>query len=277
MSRGLILTAGLLAAGCSSDPPPIREAAPVSGEKAALAAFDPPAKPAQSDPAAAKLVAAALAAHGATDPATLAKLKSVSLHRVGLTSTKEGIRAPLDWRADFQAPGRCRVDASLKHPGGPQNFTIILAPNSGTIAEMGKPDTKTPITSEALHDCNAQRSEDEFMLLFPLADPETVAVPAADVVVNGSPAVGVYVWTPALSPALVHFDKKTGRIVRVVYRGRENYAEMLKQITVREHGQFGGVWLPTKFELLTNGRLFLDVEKQTFEIGKTFDADRFKP
>ena len=113
--------------------------------------------------------------------------------------------------------------------------------------------------------------------MFPLADPTTVAVPAPEVAVNESPAAGAYVWSPALAPALVHFDKKTGRVARVVYRGRENNGEVLKEIRVREHREFGGVWLPTKFELRTNGRLFLDVEKQTFEIGKTFDPARFKP
>jgi len=87
----------------------------------------------------------------------------------------------------------------------------------------------------------------------------------------------VYLWTPTLAPALVHFDAKTGRITRVVYQGRESTKEVLKEISIRELQPFDGVWLPSKYILTINGRPFMDVEKQTFELGKTFPADHFKP
>ena len=275
MTRGLILIAGVLAAGCSNDPPPIREATPVSGEKAVLAEFHPPAKPAKSDPDAAKLVAAALAAHNCTDAATLAKLKAASLHRTGLTTTPDGLRAPLTCDIDVFVPGRYRAAITVSRPEKAENFVLVVNPDAGSIAIPGGP--ASPLNEPTLLDLHSQMAEEEFLLMFPLADPTTVAVPAPEVAVNESPAAGAYVWSPALAPALVHFDKKTGRVARVVYRGRENNGEVLKEIRVREHREFGGVWLPTKFELRTNGRLFLDVEKQTFEIGKTFDPARFKP
>ena len=275
MTRGLILIAGLFTAGCSGDPPPIREAAPVAGEKVVVAAFAPPAKPDKSDPAADKLLAAAVAAHTGNDRAKLAKLTAVSLRREGLTTTAVGTRAPLDWRADLLAPGRYRAEAVLKHPNAVESFTVVIVPDAGSLVVADQP--KAKIEGVKLRDCHVQRMEDEFMLVHPLADPTTVAVPAPDETVNGAAAAGAYVWSPALAPALVHFDKATGRVVRVVYRGRENDSEVLKEITVREHREFGGVWLPSKFELRVNGRVFIDVEKQTFEIGKTFDAARFVP
>ena len=275
MTRGLILIAGLFTTGCSSDPPPIREAAPVAGEKAVVAAFAPPAKPDKSDPAAAKLLAAAVAAHTGNDRAKLAKLTAVSLRREGLSATAIGARAPMDWRADLLAPGRYRADVVLKYPHAVESSTVVIAPDAGSVVVADQP--KVKIDEAKLRDCHVQRMEDEFLLVHPLADPTTVAVSAPDHDVNGAAAAGAYVWSPALAPALVHFDKATGRVVRVVYRGRENSADVLKEITVREHREFGGVWLPAKFVLRVDGRVFIDVEKQTFEIGKTFDAARFVP
>jgi len=275
MTRGLILAGGLLAVGCSSDPPPIREAAPIARPEAKVAEFAPPAKPATSDPAAAKLVSAALAAHGATDSAVLAKPKSASLHRTGLTTTPEGIRAPLTCDIDASAPGQFRAAVTIRRPDRVEKFVLVITPESGSIAAPGG--TKTPLNPTTLLDVRAQMAEDEFFLLYPLADPATVAVPATAVALNGVTMAGVYVWTPALAPALVHFDPKTGRIARVVYQGREEAKEVQKEISVRESQSFGGAWLPSKYELTINGRPFMDVEKQTFEIGKTFPPDHFKP
>lgn len=274
MTRGLTLIAGILAAGCSTAPPPIREAAPVASEKLVQAAFSPPAKPAASDPAAAKLVAAALAAHTGNDPAKLAKLKAVSLRRTAVATGADGVRGTLDWRGDLLAPDRIRVEARQL-----AGTTVITLDARGASLSQMTPGgaVKQEIKDERLRDCRSQRSEEEFMLVYPLADPSTVAAPAPDETINGSAAAGAYVWTPALAPALVHFDKATGRIVRVVYRGWENTTELQKEITVRGHAQFDGVWLPTRFELRTNGKLFMEVEEQKFELGKSFPPDHFKP
>lgn len=278
MTRGLLLLAVGFAGGCSSDPPPIVEAKPVIGERPVEVAFAPPAKPDKSDPAAAKLIADALAAHTGNDLAKLDKLKAVSLHRTALARTDDAVRSPLDWKADL-IPGRYRAEAVLQHPRMTHRYTAVVGPDGGSQSMPGEGGTmvKVAIEGEDLVDCHRQRAEDELLLLYPLADKSTVAVPAPEGDVNGRPASGAYVWTPTLAPALVHFDKQTGRLVRLVYSGRENRTEVPKDLTVREHAQFGGVWLPSRYLLRAKGLEFMDVEKQTYDIGKTFAPDRFKP
>lgn len=278
MARGLLLLAVGVAAGCSGDPPPIVEAKPVGGEKPVEVAFQPPARPDRSDPAAAKLLADALAAHTGNDLGKLEKLKAVSLHRTALARTQDAARCPLDWKADL-APGRYRAEAVLRHPRTLHRFTAVVGPDGGSESSPG-PDgrpVKVAIEGETLVDCHRQRAEDELLLLYPLADKSTVAVPAPEQDVNGKPAAGAYVWTPALAPALVHFDKQTGRLVRLVYTGRENRTDVPKELTIRADAQFGGVWLPSSYLLRVKGAEFMDVERQTYELGRTFAPDRFKP
>lgn len=275
MKRGLLLLVVAIAAGCSGDPPPIHEAKPLVRETPVAVEFQPPAKPEKSDPAAAKVIADALAAHTGNDLGKLDKLKATAVTRTGITKTPDGLRVPLTCNIEVFAPGRYRAELEVRRPDGAEKFAFVVAPTAGTFTPAGK--TKLPLDEATLLDLHAQRAEDEMLLLFPLADPATVAVPATDEVVNGSPAVGVYAWTPALAPVRLHFDKGTRRLVRLVYTGRERGFGVLKDITVREHAQTAGVWLPVKYLLRAKGVEFLDVEKQTYEIGKTFDPERFKP
>lgn len=278
MRHGLLLLmagAGVgFGAGCSGDPPPIVEAKPVGGEKPVTVAFLPPAKPTASEPAAAKLIADALAAHTGKDLSKLDKLKSATVTRIGRTTTQDGLRAPLECSLDLRGPD-CRAVLTITRPEGQFKNTILLTAKQNTYTgPMGQ---TADLDEDTLRDVRSQKAEDELLLLFPLADPTTVAASAPDATVNGKPAAGAYAWTPALArAALVHFDKASGRLVRLVYIGRERSTEVLKEVTVHEHREFGGVWLSSRYLLRIKGMEFLDVEKQTYEVGKTFPAGHFE-
>lgn len=270
----LVLAAvGLAAVGCDNDPPPA-VAAKRLDDPARPIELKPPAKPAASEPAAAQLLAEAVAAHTGGKPERLDPLKACSYTRTGVIDAPGG-RVPATWKMDLHWPDRFRLRTENQTQAGgvtvTQLTTFATSPagawqafalvQSGQAAHEKR--EKANLPADAAPTLTAQFHEDALLLLFPLADPKTVAARAPD----DADLLGLHVWTPALDYALLGFDKKTKLLVRVVYTGREALTTVTKELALADHQEVGGVKLPAKVSVKANGLSKADWTKLALTAG----------
>jgi hypothetical protein len=258
--------------GCDTPPQTIATAKPVSSGDANKSAVQiiPGKAPEKSDPKAAELVAAAVAAHTGGKPELLQQLKTVRYVREGKVSA--GGLAPADQRWEVHAgwPDRFRVRAEMP---GPQVVTLVWTGKAGWRHAAGS--AKIPMTEQEVNDFRHEVTGEWLELFFPLTDPATVVAPAEDAKVNDRPAAGVRVWHPSLSDAVLHFDKETKLLARLTYDGRETGQKVTKEVLVLGHKEFAGVKLPEQTVYKSNGAQFADWRLTAVEPMGMLDAKLF--
>lgn len=259
--------------GCDGAPQPIPTAKPVSTGDANRAAVQiiPGKAPEKSDPKAAELVAAAVAAHTGGKPELLPQFKTVRYVREG--EVRAGGLAPADQRWEVHAgwPDRFRVRAEMP---GPQVVTLAWTGKAGWRHADGNP--KIPMNEQEVGDFRVEVTGEWLLLLFPLTDSATIVAPAEDAKVNDKPAAGVRVWHPSLSDAVLHFDKETRLLARLTYDGRETGQKVTKEVLVRSHKDIAGVKLPDWTLYKSNGAEFADWRLTAVEPLGTLDAKLFE-
>jgi hypothetical protein len=270
--RAAILLGVGLVVGCDTDPRPVNEAKKIEEPKPQQVELKPPAKPAQSDPAAAQLLKEVINAHTGGKLELLEKLKACSYIRTG-TLEAAGGRWPATWQVDLVWPDRFRVRSELQM-GATVHMTFSRSPAGAwrfpPEVPTGKPE-KQLFDAEYSRTLTAQFHEDSVNLLFPLVDPKTVTIRAADETIHGQELLGLHVWTPALDYALLGFDKKTKLLTRIVYHGREEIRNVVKEVVVTEHQEFSGVKLASKLYVKANGRTLADWTKLAVTTGVAID------
>jgi hypothetical protein len=259
--------------GCDGNPQTIATARPVSGGDANKSAVQitPGQAPEKSDPKAAELITAAVAAHAGGKPERLQQFKTVRYVREG--TVRAGGLAPADqkWEVHAGWPDRFRVRAEMP---GPQVVTLAWTGKAGWRHAAGSP--KIPMTEQEVGDFRVEVSGEWLLFLFPLTDSGAVVAPAEDAKVNDKPAVGVRVWHPALSDAVLHFDPETKLLVRLVYDGRETGQKVTKEVLVLGHREFAGVKLPERTVYKSNGAEFADWRLTAAEPLDKLDAKLFE-
>lgn len=272
--RGVILTVVVLGfgAGCSETPRPIQAAKPLNDPSAADAPVDLPPMPAPSasDPAAASVIAAALAAHTGGKPDLLSQLKSVSLTREGQGTAGGPTPTSLKWQVHAVWPDRIRYRMEL-----PDKQIRILC-LSGNGAWMSAAVEKQSMPAEVARQARADAAAEWLWLLFPLADPTTKFAPSAASVVNGKPATGVRVWATHVPDAVLHFDDATKLLVQITFEGREQGDRVLKQVVFLTHRPYGGVTLGDKVVVKMLGRTMFDWTTTALEPNATIDPKLFE-
>jgi hypothetical protein len=270
----LAAAVGLAGVGCDTDPPPVIEAKKIEEPQIAVPELKPPIKPAQSDEAAAQLLKEAIAAHTGGHPERLDKLRNCSFTRTGVVTMPSGA-FPAVWKMDVLWPDRYRMTAEIQAGASITRTVFTRSPAGAWQFPPDNPQGKQALDKESARTFLAQFHEDAVGLLFPLADRATVVTRATDETVNGKELVGLHVWTPALDYALVSIDKKTKLLTRVVYNGREDRFNVVKELVATEHQEFDGVKLASKLYVKGNGRNLADWTKLSVTTDKPVDPKVF--
>ena len=135
---------------------------------------------------------------------------------------------------------------------------------------------KVPLTPQEFEDLRIESTGEWQLFLFPLTEPGAVVSLVDDAKVNDKPAVGVRVWHPSLSDAVLHFDKETKLLARLTYDGRENGQKVIKEVLVHGHTDFAGVKLPSRTAYKSNGAEFADWTLTAVEPMDQLDAKLFE-
>ncbi len=271
---GMAVSAALaVVVGCNDTPQTIATVKPVDAGAADKSAVHiaPEKAPDKSDPKAAEVVAAAVAAHTGGKPGLLQKFKSVRYTRAGKLSA-DGL-APADQRWEVFAvwPDRMRVRAEMS---GPQVVTLAWTGATGWRHAAGMT-KKIPMSEQEVADFRVEVTGEWLLFLFPLTEPGTVVAPVADARVNDRPAAGVRLWHPVLSDAVLYFDKETKLLARYTYEGRESGQKVTKEVTVLGHKEYAGVKLPERTVYKSNGAQFAEWTTAAIEPREKIDPNVF--
>jgi hypothetical protein len=261
---------GGVTAGCSNDPPPIQEAKKVGGEEQKAVDLTPGKAPEKSDPAAAAVVNAAVAAHTGGKPEKLKALKAVTFTRTGPATFGGPFPVDQKWTCHAAWPDRFRVKAEV--PGQP---VITLAWSGGAGWSYTPASGKKAMTPQEAKDFQDDVTGDWLTLVFPLTEPTALFTQSGELTVNGKPSVGVRVWHPALSDAVAYFDKETKLLSQVTYSGREGGQKVTKEVTVFGSRPFADVTLPEKTVLRSSGKLYAEWTMASLEPLSSVDSKLF--
>jgi len=275
----LIACAGLF--GCQPDPPTLRTAKPAELPPARNLELKPPPKPAQSSPEAQKKLEALLAGHTGGKPELLQKLKSASFTRIGALSANDQVLAATQ-TVDVSWPVRFKNSTELTTETV-ATTTFGLSPEANWIAQVNKrfgeaaPQAipKQKMADDLLLIAQRQFQEDACFLLFPFADPSTRVLFADDTLIGDKDCYGLHVWTPALTYALLHIEKKSNALIRIAYSGRESGKDLVKELLFDELQDYGGIKLPAKVYIRAAGIDLAEWRSLKVTAGKTFDAKHF--
>jgi hypothetical protein len=265
----MMMLLGAALGGCSHKPPPLRPAREIHAQPTTTASVElPPAKPpAQSDPAAVAIVTAAINAHTSNQPALVQKLKIVRINREGrIFILQQSIKQEIQ----SQWPDRYRVHAEFTGGG------VVTIGWAGETGWKQSPGGTEPIPPAMLKDNKLDITGEWLSLLFPLTEPDTIVAPVADTEVNKKPAVGVRVWNPHLSDAILHFDKETKLLAQITYDGREQGRKVTKQIIVRASRPFAGVTLPVQTVIKADGSDLAEWTMTSLDPQSSLDAKVFE-
>jgi hypothetical protein len=258
--------------GCSGDPPPIQEAKKVGGEEQKNEVDLTPGKaPDKSDPGAAAVVSAAVAAHTGNQSDKLNALKSITFTRTGPATFGGPLPVQQTWVSHAAWPDRYRVKVDI--PGQP----AITLGWAGAVGWSHIPGVgKKPMAPQEVKDFELDVTGDWLMLIFPLNEPAAKFAQAGDRSVNGKATTGVRIYHPALSDAVLHFDKETKLLALVTYSGREAGQKVTKEVQVFGSRQYGGITLPEKTVVRASGKLFAEWTMTTLEPVAMMDAKLFE-
>jgi hypothetical protein len=234
----------VLAVGCGESPRPITPAQAVKSETVDPVAdlSDAPA-PAASDPAAKQLLAEILAAHTSGKPDLLDALKGgFTLTRTGQVPSAPPALNPQTWTVVGGWPDRFRVKAALP------TQTINMARDGASYwrnHSLAGP-AAVPMAAVEADDFRHETTGEWLALLFPLADPAIIVAPVPPATDRGKAVVGVRVWHPHLTAAIIHVEADTKLLARVSFAGREQGVPMTKEIVVLSRKAWAGVLLPER-------------------------------
>ena len=268
---------GVLAAaaipGCSDAPRAIQTAREVQAAAADATVELPKGQPPEaSDPAAAKVVAEAIAAHTDGHPERLEKLRTVRLTRIGsIFASDPPLRATWQLRAAW--PDRYRTDIDV-----PDSTRFMFA-RSGNSAwkfkQIAMAQKEVYPAGPDLQGILADTTYEWLALLVPLGDPGLVAVPAADATIGGKPAAGVWLSGKNLPRAVAHFDKATKLLAQFTYEGLEAGGPVLKEVRAAGTRDANGVKVPDKLRIKWAGRPAAEWAIDSIEFPVEFPAKLF--
>ena len=271
----LMLGIGLCCAFGCSEPPPINEAKKIDQPQVVAPEVKTPAKPLQSDPAAALFLKDVLGAHTGNKPELLAKLKSVYVMRAGLLEQPSG-RTRNVWKTYSSWPDRYRVTTEM-HATAVSSLTFARSP-AGAWQYPGGPDKleKAPLAADILSTLTYQQKEDALTLLFGLAEPGVIVTTGSDDVLDGTELLTLQVWNAGPEYAQIGIDKKTKLVKRIVYNGREFTTLVVKELIFTGYQDFDGIKLGSKLIVKGGGRILAEWNELSVEMEKTFDNKLFE-
>ena len=220
---------------------------------------------------AAAVIDKAAAALGGKDK--LAAMKGATWSSKG-TLTLNGADNPFTLKIVFQGPDRRRVDFDGDFGGTPIKIVAVVNADKGW-RRFG--DSTEELAADQL-DTERRNGYREWaavnVLALKSAPFKTEA--AGESAVDGKPATGVKVTTPAGAPFTIYFDKESGLPVKQVATARTfDGGEATEETTYSNYKDFGGVKKATKIEVKHDGQKLVEAEVTEFKVTDGAEAGAF--
>lgn len=215
----------------------------------------------------------AIQAHGGEDRLTKAKVMMRSSKGVMHLFGKES-----QFTADtaFQLPDRYRDVITIDAGGQKSLLTIVVNGEEGWNATGGMVIAHTKARLAEV------REEILYVLLLttlvPLKDKAYDLTLIADAKVFGLPALAVKVTSKGHGDATLYFDKESRLLVKLERKAQEGGLSYNKEYFFREHKDFEGLKMPTKYVEVMNGNKSIEMTINAYKFpGKIEESVFGKP
>jgi hypothetical protein len=206
-------------------------------------------KPAQTDPAAEKVLDTLLKTHTNDKLELISPIKTHALTRKGQFFVN-GTPQQFVWHIRAIWPDRYRVEMEWADFGGVRDLLVQNGSDGWKMMRsigMGQP---TPFTVMDYSQVATDAYAEWMLLLVPLLDASTrVAVLAPE-----GTAGTVWVWVAERPAVLLHIDQDSGLLTRVDYEVPEIGGAIAASLLASEHKPINGVLLPSKVEYTRNNQ-----------------------
>lgn len=215
----------------------------------------------------------AIQAHGGEDRLTKAKI---------MTRTSKGVMHLFGKESQFtantslQLPNRYRDVVTIDADGQKSFLTLVVNGDEGWNATGGMVITLTKARMAEL------REEILYVLtltnLVSLKDKAYELALVPDAKVFGAPALAVKVTSKGHSDAVLYFDKESRLLVKLERKAQEGGLSYNKEYYFREHKDFDGLKLPTKYVEVLNGNKSIEMTITSYKFpGKIEESVFGKP
>lgn len=260
----------LITVGCSNEPPKLTAAKPVEKTPTVvIPQLERKPAPQSSDPAAKKIVDAAIAAHTHGYPERIDKLRSMRLTRKGRIGPPQ--HWPVESVVTMRWPGEIHVRSDV---GDYENLYLCCTGDFGMTNMLpGQPPRLEP---KSLVNLRQDFTGEWLWLLYPLTLPETILAPANDEIIDGTTCEGVRVWVPNLSDAVLYFDKTSHLLKGVLFIGSEQDDDILKLFTIHTTAEFEGIIMPKTMTQRSEQTILFEWTFETIETDPKIEDGLFK-
>lgn len=228
------------------------------------------AVPAAAQDAPKTIIEKAVKAHGGAD--LLTKFTAQKVSSKG-TIAIMGMDIELTATSLTQYPNKRKVTGTLSIMGNELKIAQVLNGDSLSVSINGQP---LPLNDDQKAEEKHELYADSLTRLVPLLKGDEYILKAGpEVAVNGDPAVSVVVEHAKHKPVTLSFDKKTGLLVRLAYKGTDDGAEVDKETTYSEFKAVQGVQVAHKEVGLKNGKKEVDMTIEKVELLEKADDSEF--
>ena len=216
------------------------------------------------------IIEKAIKAHGGAD-----KLNKLLGYKATMKGTIDamGNAAEMNVKIVGQHPDMSKAEGTVSVGG--QDIMILQIAN-GKKFDITINGMKIDLPDDAKDDVEFALYTAGFMQITPLLKPEFTLTAAPDADVDGKPATGVVVSRKDTRDLAIHFDKKTGLMVRMSYKAKTPNGEVNREKTFLDYKAVSGLQVShhsiTKDDVKTTQELTLS----EYEVLEKVDAAEFK-
>lgn len=212
----------------------------------------------------------AIRAHGGADKLAATKTMTRSSKGVMHLFGKENA-----FKADtaFQLPDRYRDAIVIEADGLKTPLTIVVNgdqgwnASAGMVAELGKTRV-AEVREEMLYVV-------QLSTLLPLRDKSFELAPLPESKVLGLPALAVKVVSKGHSDAVLYFDKESRLLIKLERKAQEGGLGSNKEYYYRDHRDFDGLKMATKYIELMNGKKSIEMTIESYKFPEKIDEKVF--
>jgi alkylated DNA nucleotide flippase Atl1 len=148
-------------------------------------------------------------------------------------------------------PKQVRWSLELERQG--QKLPIILVIN-GDKGWRGSLGASKEMAKEELSEMQEEAYVSWLASLWPIANGNFNLAALPQAMVNNAPAVGIKIAEKGKPEVKLWFDSKTGWLVKSEHKGKEAGLDVLKESVFSEYKDVGGLKLPHKMQVFSNGK-----------------------
>jgi hypothetical protein len=240
-----------------------------------------PTIPKESEPDAKKIVARCLQAASGGDSAKLAKLRTFRLSLVGSTllPSPQGtvVRMESTRHVEMAWPNRARLEDVLQ-----SKVSVLSGVRWPSVwVQQQLPDgTWQPRHPNRIQErlfLSQYAANICFPFLNPLTDDKTIFYGWKTVASGDSTTDIIQAAIPDCPPFALHFDPKTGYLLRVVFAAEDGQQLISGVVGLSEYKSFDGILLPSRITYEHGGVSSEEWKVDKLEFVPTIDAARFDP